>query len=133
MYIRALKNFPVAVVMRKLAICSLLVSILALGACGGASGQDKAPHWTAWTGCGLISFGPCPANAPLVGVAMVSASEGWAVGFPGTILHYTDGEWSQAPSPNSDLLLGVAMISASEGWAVGNNMFGGAILHYTRG
>jgi photosystem II stability/assembly factor-like uncharacterized protein len=65
----------------------------------------------------------------LYSVAMVSASEGWAVGVYGTILHYTDDAWQAVSSLTSTQLYSVAMISASEGWAVGEN---GTILHYDR-
>ena len=66
----------------------------------------------------------------LLSVAMVSASEGWAVSDYGDILHYTGGSWQTVASPTSNFLYSVAMVSASEGWAVGDY---GTILHYTGG
>jgi hypothetical protein len=63
-------------------------------------------------------------------VAMVSATEGWAVGDNGAILHYIDGTWQGVNSPTTENLNSVAMVSASEGWAVGRD---GVILHYTNG
>lgn len=72
----------------------------------------------------------------LRGVAMVSASEGWAVGSTytgggipptGTILHYSGGSWSAEAIPTIEPLQGIAMVSPSEGWAVG--VFG-LIMHY---
>ena len=64
----------------------------------------------------------------LYSVAMVSASEGWAVGEAGTILHYTGGSWQSVTSPTTKNLYSVAMVSGSEGWAIGDS---GTILHYT--
>jgi hypothetical protein len=71
-----------------------------------------------------------PTTEVLSCIAMVSASEGWAIGEHGTILHYMAGQWSAVSSPNKAYLQGIAMVSASDGWAVG---FGGTILHYIGG
>src|SRR5258708_7063184 len=71
-------------------------------------------------------------------VAMLSATEGWAVGSPngytggqgnnGIILHYLNGSWTQVASPATpNPLESVAKVSVQEGWAVGG---GGTILHY---
>jgi hypothetical protein len=65
-------------------------------------------------------------NRPLSSVAMVSATEGWAVGV-GTILHYSAGRWEAERSPTPDNLADVSMVSSTEGWAVG---VGGEILHF---
>ena len=62
----------------------------------------------------------------LTSVAMASASEGWAVGQEGVIMHEVNGVWKQAQSPTSEDLSSVAFVSASEGWAIGNH---GVILH----
>lgn len=61
-------------------------------------------------------------------VFLLSASEGWAVGRRGAILHYHAGSWSQVASPVQADLSSVFMTSADEGWAVGQS-----ILHYQRG
>lgn len=66
----------------------------------------------------------------LSAVAMVSASEGWAVGQEGVIVHYLNGAWERAQSPTAQALESIAMTSPAEGWAVGNN---GTILHYLHG
>ena len=76
-------------------------------------------------------------NSPpdaLSAVAMVSASDGWAVGSSeeystGNILHYTGGQWTAIQAPPNTTLSAVAMVSASDGWAVGDEV----ILHYTGG
>jgi hypothetical protein len=64
----------------------------------------------------------------LYSVAMLSASDGWAVGTAGTILQYTGRQWITVASPTNNALLSVAMVCATEGWAVGVD---GTILHYT--
>jgi photosystem II stability/assembly factor-like uncharacterized protein len=71
-----------------------------------------------------------PTTEVLSCIAMVSPSEGWALGEHGTILHYTAGQWRAVSSPNKAYLQGIAMVSPSEGWAVG---FNGTILHYSGG
>lgn len=89
------------------------------------------------------------ANARLFGLAMVSAGDGWAVGYTpngtgrppagpqtGLIAHYQHGVWttqSTVAGPVSDtffFLSAVAMVSSNEGWAVGNE---GMLLHYHDG
>jgi photosystem II stability/assembly factor-like uncharacterized protein len=91
----------------------------------------------------------------LFAVTMVSASEGWAVGFQqggilpgsncvtdsskpdqGIIMHYQDGQWQEAAQIAGDgktryfTLSGLAMVSPDEGWAVGSE---GTIVHYHNG
>ena len=74
--------------------------------------------------------GPVDTFTGFNGIAMVSASEGWAVGTGGLIVHYSHGVWTRVASPTSQALLSVAMVSAAEGWAVGDH---GTILHYVGG
>ena len=90
------------------------------------------PLWMPWIS-GFFSpwqVSPSPTSNSLHSVAMVSASDGWAVGGCGTILHYTGSQWAQVNSPTCSDLYSVAMVSASDGWAVGDS---GTILHYTGG
>ena len=70
--------------------------------------------------------------------AMVSVSEGWAVGqscmnyitdCTGVILHYKNDFWREVSSPSKQILYSIAMVSADEGWAVGDSI----ILHYING
>jgi hypothetical protein len=81
-------------------------------------------------------------------VAMVSTTEGWAVGnleseggqgWSGLILHYTGGRWrTQEVIPDIELF-SLAMVSASEGWAVGDTPYSlnpaqqGVLVQYTGG
>jgi photosystem II stability/assembly factor-like uncharacterized protein len=82
----------------------------------------------------------CSGTPEMIGISMVSADDGWAVGrtvggdptrSEGVIAHYQNGHWRQVTPPASTLKLNsVAMVSASDGWIVGD---GGTILHYTGG
>ena len=69
-------------------------------------------------------------GSSLYGIAMVSASEGWAVGSDGLIVHDLGGTWTRVSSPTSQTLEGIAMVSPTEGWAVGDQ---GTVLHYSDG
>lgn len=89
-------------------------------------------------------------------IAMVSPTEGWAVGAIGyagqntpenaLILHYANGHWTPAPinglasdPSQTALLMGVSMVSPHEGWAVGSYAdtsdyrYQMLILHYLNG
>lgn len=59
---------------------------------------------------------------------MISASEGWAIGSNGLIVHDLNGTWTQVTSPTGQTLRSIAMVSPTEGWAVGDQ---GTILHYS--
>ena len=50
---------------------------------------------------------------------MVSATNGWAVGYKGTILHWNGSAWSAVTSPTTNTLTSISMVSANDGWAVG--------------
>jgi hypothetical protein len=80
-------------------------------------------------------------------IAMVSASEGWAVGEAdhplanggvspqALVRHYQHGAWSSQVLPIGGVLTGISMVSASEGWAVGRGFEVGKpdsvlLLHY---
>lgn len=96
-----------------------------------------------------------PSSASLYNLAMLSASDGWAVGFQqggvlpgsncetdqskpgqGIILHYQHGQWQEAATIAGDgqmwyfQLVALAMVSPDEGWAVGAE---GTIVHYHNG
>jgi hypothetical protein len=74
--------------------------------------------------------GPVDTFTSFNGIAMVSASEGWAVGTGGLIVQYSSGVWTRLASPTSQTLQSIAMVSAAEGWAVGDR---GTILRYAEG
>ncbi|HLV99528.1 MAG TPA: hypothetical protein VKT82_12715 [Ktedonobacterales bacterium] len=71
-----------------------------------------------------------PTRLGLRSIALVSATEGWAVGNSGIILHEQGGVWSQALQADAPYLNGVAVSSTGEGWMVGGS---GSMLHETRG
>jgi photosystem II stability/assembly factor-like uncharacterized protein len=76
---------------------------------------------------------PSPAGKrdySLYGLALVSATEGWAVGSDGLIVHGQSGTWTPVASPTDQTLWSVAMTSPIEGWAVGGQ---GTILHHQSG
>ena len=50
---------------------------------------------------------------------MVLATNGWAVGYKGTILHWNGSAWSAVTSPTTNTLTSISMVSANDGWAVG--------------
>ncbi len=83
----------------------------------------------AWTTQRTVAGPASDTFFSLSAVAMVSASEGWAVGNEGTILHYQHGSWSQVQSPTDKNLESMTMVSPTEGWAMG----AGIILHYLNG
>ncbi len=86
----------------------------------------KDGKWTPW---------PSVNSTNLLNIQMVSADEGYAAGWNGSIDHYKAGCWSQqrqsfaieSPAPELD---GIYMVSNNEGWAVG---YMGTILHYQNG
>ncbi len=139
----------------------------------------EAPDGEVWIGGTWVQFaGTCSSRAPLpimlhydgskwasepvtpggVGLlteAMVSASDGWAVGYrtggvfadgrcgvdlsqsaEAIIMHYQHGQWQETASfpgdgeTNSFQLNWLAMVSPDEGWAVGA---AGMIVHYHNG
>ncbi len=68
-----------------------------------------------------------PTGENLRGVDPVSASDIWAVGNDGVIIHYNGSTWTSVASPTGEDLYGIDMISASDGWAIGRS---GVILRY---
>ena len=72
----------------------------------------------------------------LFGLALVSASEGWAVG-DGAIFHYLDGSWQTALKLGAQVTLtSIVMLSAEEGWAVGYSETSAetaVLMHYSQG
>lgn len=83
-----------------------------------------------------VQVGPHPS---LSAVSVVSASEGWAVGWGGgskagvaTFAHLHGGAWTLQQLQNLQGLSDVSMISASDGWAVGGANTS-LLLHYAGG
>ena len=68
---------------------------------------------------------PLPQGNTLRGLWVSGASDVWAVGQAGTILHWDGSAWTSVPSGTTNGLLGVWGSGASDVWAVGER---GAIL-----
>lgn len=84
-------------------------------------------HHGVWSPVALSS------TTPLTDISMVSATDGWAVGWDGLILHYNGRDWTSVASPTTEQLLSIRMLSATDGWASGDTMFRSdvpLILHY---
>ena len=58
---------------------------------------------------------------------MINATDGWAVGIDGTIIHWNGTVWMTVTSPTTNYLESVFMTSATDGWAVGGS---GTIIHW---
>jgi len=67
---------------------------------------------------------PRPYPWELKDIAMVSATEAWAVGIEGAVLHTTDAgfNWTRI-NLNTDSLNEVFFLDVQHGWAVGNGIF----------
>jgi hypothetical protein len=75
-----------------------------------------------------------PTGDILYSIDMITPTDGWVVGFNGTILHWDGASWTLTPSPISADLFSVDMLSATDGWAVGtmyeNFSMTSKILHW---
>ena len=107
----------------------------------------------------LATFTPTPipqdgSDTELLDVAMVSATEGWAVGYsiqvvpvdtaqPGVgtadfsnetavLMHYVRGTWTSAHLSIHGRLTSIEMLSPTDGWAIGfqDSTINGIFLHY---
>jgi hypothetical protein len=105
-------------------------------ASGPSPFQTLIEHWngTSWTHVTSPNVGTL--NNELEGVAVVSASNIWAVGdsididtgqSKTLILHWNGTKWKRVPSPNvgtePNELRGVTAVSATNAWAVGGHGF----------
>jgi hypothetical protein len=114
---------------------------------GSGVNQTLILHWNGAVWKQVPSPNSASARNFLTGVAAISATNIWAVGFTFTtatreqtlILHWNGTVWKQVPSPNpssaGNPLTGVAATSARNAWAVGASFrpFGGErplILHW---
>ena len=112
---------------------------------GNFPSRTLIQHWdgTRWS----IVPSPSPDNQinELRGVAALSATDAWAVGYSSgiqseanidtLILHWDGATWSEVPSPNVALnaanqLFGIGAISARDIWAVGSAGGGALAMHW---
>lgn len=64
-----------------------------------------------------------PAPGLLEDIAMLSPSEGWAVGGGAATVHYHNGVWTkEGLTIHQYALMRVSLVSATEGWAVGSSL-----------
>jgi hypothetical protein len=85
----------------------------------GASGKPRG--WILQTrGDG---WGPADGGGryELTSVALATASDGWAVGYNGEMLHFDGATWQEGTRVTTEDLGGVALAAPGEGWAVGAN------------
>ena len=95
----------------------------------GSPTTQLVEHWdgTTWTALGV-------GRGVLRGVAAVSRTNVWVVGYPSSrpgrgswTLHWDGTTWKAVTTPrHTDILYGVAAVSAANIWAVGN----GGVLHW---
>lgn len=60
-------------------------------------------------------------------IAMLSATDGWAVGTGGMILRWNGVSWDTVRSPSTAQLFGVHMLGPDDGWIMG---YGGVSMHW---
>jgi hypothetical protein len=109
----------------------LLLIVLAPAPSLAASTPTGTPHWH-------IVPSPNPGTSPdaLTGVAAVSATDVWAVGWSpqGALIEHWDGKrWQVVPNPArqaADVLNGVATVAANDIWAVGYTAAAALIEHW---
>lgn len=113
------------VVGRLVPVAAVTLFLAALVGAAPAAGSAVACQWS-----GQQSADPGSLQNRLLGVAMSSPCNGWAVGYyqkagydPTLIEHWDGQSWTRQPSPNGpgalNQLDGVAAVSSTDAWAVG--------------
>ena len=81
-----------------------------------------------------------PAGMSVANIAMVSASDGWAIAAPtatsSVLVHYSGGRWVLSGDTYEGVeLTDISMDAHDDGWAVGlyADQSGGVVLHYSGG
>jgi uncharacterized repeat protein (TIGR01451 family) len=70
---------------------------------------------------------PTAATGTIYTVDMLSATDGWAGGIAGFILHYNGSDWVSVPTNFDSPINGIYMLSASSGWGV---TYKGQVIRY---
>jgi hypothetical protein len=122
-----------------LALAALLHSDIGPGAAGSVTPtvvRSIATTASAATPTALA----LPAGTSVVSIAMVSASDGWAIAAPtassALLVHYTGGRWMLSGYTYEGIeLTDISMDTHDDGWAVGlyADQSGGVVLHYSSG
>jgi hypothetical protein len=101
-------------------IATVVLAIIGLSVSNSAGAQAEAatpdPQSFSWT---EVSS---PVTATLNSIAMVSSSNGWAVGENGTLLHFDGNAWQTYSLSATTTLRSVSMSSANNGWALGGDI-----------
>lgn len=86
-------------------------------AAGGVAATPIMPEaatdvgvWQCWN-----PGNPNPCDYALTSVTLTSATDGWAIGERGIILHWNGDAWSRVGSPTTTDLSSVAMVAANDG------------------
>ena len=124
-------------------LVSLLFLMMLLAGCGGGASQASNPPSPTATATAIpLSLTP---SSNLSSIAMLSAAEGWAVGYegasgPAILLHWLKGAWHSEPLPAITIVPQViTMVSPTDGWLGGADSphtYGdvhGVMLHYSGG
>lgn len=77
---------------------------------------------------GKWSLDESPVDQLFYGVHALSASDAWAVGSGGAIIHWNGSAWQQVKSPITARLSSISMIGPNDGWIVGDEK--GVALHW---
>lgn len=75
--------------------------------------DGRTGRWTRWR---------VPAAIDLLGIDMLDAREGWAVGSNGTILRFDGRSWRRQPSPTRAVLTDIRMTGRETGWIAGRSL-----------
>lgn len=88
-------------------------------ALGGGKFWSNLYHWdgTVWSFAGKTPGGVWADND----LSMLSANNGWAVGFKGSIAHWDGFVWTESVSSTSSTLNAIDMVDSNTGWAVGDD------------
>ena len=90
------------------------------GSAGGGGSLARPPLGACSTD-GWCWSTPTPQGNPLYSIWGSSASDVWAVGESGSIVHWDGTVWTQVPSGEHGPLRGVWASGARDAWAVGDN------------
>jgi hypothetical protein len=111
-------------------------NIYAVGSFRNSTSQTRHPliehfdgaHWTVVPTTGIAAG----LTLDLLGLAVVSPADIWAVGFANGALamHFDGVQWKRVTVPVSAALSGVAAVSSHDVWAVGRALSGPVIAHW---
>ena len=94
-----------------------------------ATPAEGQPYMRQYTGGALTAWTQfaVPASTGMGGVSMASATDGWAVGNAGRVIHFDGSAWQQVDAGVTAALKTVDMVAPNDGWIVGAT---GTLLHW---